>query len=218
MLLHGAVRDAPHWSGGESLRLEHDELEALDVDYIALGDYHRYRPPREFASDGSVPACYPGSFAALDQTEDGVRGVVLADVERGAPAVTRLLPSAVPPVQSLPDVDVSTCEDDMQAADRVAELVEQGSLPVVTLTGQTEYAVDPVRIEADLTARYSFARVRDRTRYYDSSRLGDLARRDDVVGHVARIGLTRIRAATGEDEVRLREHALRKALRALGVS
>ena len=73
-LLHGAVRDVPHWTGGDSLRLSKAELGALEVDYIALGDYHRFRPPAEFAADGSIPACYCGSFAALDHTEAGPRG------------------------------------------------------------------------------------------------------------------------------------------------
>lgn len=217
-LLHGAVRDAPHWSGGESLRLSRAELAALDVDYIALGDYHRFRPPMEFAADGTVPACYPGSFAALDHTETGPRGVVLAELDPGSPPVVRLEPSGVPPLQSLPDVDVSACSEDTEIVDRVAAAVDDGSLPVVTLTGQTEFAVDPERVEAGLRARFGFAHVRDRSRYYDSQRLGELAGRDDVVGHLARLGLDRIQGAADEDELALRERALRKALRAMGVA
>ena len=96
--------------------------------------------------------------------------------------------------------------------------MEAGSLPVVTLSGQTEFAVDPEKVEAGLRARFPFARVRDRTRYYDSQRLAELAARDDVVGHLARLGLGRIRMADDEDEVALRERALRKALRAMGVT
>jgi DNA repair exonuclease SbcCD nuclease subunit len=218
VILHGAVQDAPHWAGGESLRLTRDDLAALDAHYIALGDYHRFRPPEEFDKDGSVPACYCGSFAALDHTETGTRGVVIADVQPGRPVSVSLVASEVAPLQSLDAVDVSTCEDDLQAADLVAGLVQPGSLPVVTLTGQTEYAVDPARVEAELTARFSFAHVIDRSRFYDSARLGELATRGDVIGHVARLGLSRIRAAQGEDEVRLRERALRRALRAMGVA
>ena len=217
-LLHGAVRDAPHWSGGDSLRLSRDELGALGVDYIALGDYHRFRPPSEFASDGCVPACYSGSFAALDHTETGPRGVVLAEVTPGSAPVVRLTPSGVPPLQALPDLDVSTCSDDLEVVELVAGLVEASSLPVVTLCGQTEFAVDPERVEAGLAARFPFARVRDRTRHYDSRRLAELATRDDVVGHLARLGLDRIRAASDEVEMGLRERALRKALRAMGVT
>jgi DNA repair exonuclease SbcCD nuclease subunit len=217
-LLHGAVRDAPHWSGGDSLRLSRDELGALGVDYIALGDYHRFRPPAEFAADGSVPACYSGSFAALDHTEVGPRGVVLAEVTPGSAPVVRLLPSGVPPLQALPDVDVSACSDDLEIVEWVAGLVEADSLPIVTLSGQTEFAVDPDRVEAGLSARFPFARVRDRTKYYDSERLGELAGRSDIVGHVARLGIDRIRGAADEDEVRLRERALRKALRAMGAT
>jgi DNA repair exonuclease SbcCD nuclease subunit len=217
-LLHGAVRDAPHWSGGDSLRLSRDELGALDVDYIALGDYHRFRAPSEFAADGSVPACYSGSFAALDHTETGPRGVVLAEVTPGSVPVVRLIPSGVPPLQAVPDLDVSSCSDDLEIVERVTGLVDEGSLPVVTLSGQTEFAVDPERVEAGLAARFPFARVRDRTTHYDSDRLAELATRDDVVGHLARLGLDRIRAASDEVEVGLRERALRKALRAMGVT
>jgi DNA repair exonuclease SbcCD nuclease subunit len=217
-LLHGAVRDVPHWTGGDSLRLSKAELGELEVDYIALGDYHRFRPPAEFAADGSVPACYCGSFAALDHTEAGPRGMVLAELTPGSPPAVRLLPSGLPPVQALRDLDVSTCADDVEVVDRVADTVEAGSLPVVTLSGQTEFAVDPEKVEAGLRARFPFARVRDRTRYYDSQRLAELAARDDVVGHLARLGLGRIRMADDEDEVALRERALRKALRAMGVT
>lgn len=217
-LLHGAVRDAPHWTGGDALRLTPAELAALGVDYIALGDYHRFRSPAEFAADGSIPACYSGSFTGLDHTETGPHGAVLVEVAPGVPASVRLVPSRVAPLQALPEVDVSTCSDDLDVVDRVAGLVEDGALPVVTVTGQTEFALDPDRVEAGLAARFSFAHLRDRTRYYDSERLADLAARGDITGHVARLGLDRIRSAADEDEVRLRERALRKALRSMGAT
>jgi len=218
ILLHAAVRDAPHWAAGESLRVTRADLSALDADYVALGDYHRFRPPTEFAHDGSIRACYSGCFAALDHTEAGPRGVVIAEVAPGGPARARLVPSGVPPVQALSDLDISTCEDDHEAAERVARHVDPGALPVVTLTGQTEFAVDPARVEQELAARFSWAHVKDLTRYYDSARLAELSRRDDVVGHLARLGLGRIREAPEEAEARLRERALRRALRAMGVA
>ena len=217
-LLHGAVRDAPHWTGGGSLRLTRDQLASLEVDYVALGDYHRFRPPSEFAEDGSIPACYCGSFAALDYTEVGPHGMVRVDIAAGGTPDVELLPSGVPTVQDLPDFDVSTCPDELDVVERIAAAADPDSLPVVTLTGQTEFALDPERVEAGLLARFPYARIRDRTRYYDSHRLGELASRDDVVGHVARLGLDRIREAADDDEVRLRERALRKALRAMGAT
>ena len=142
----------------------------------------------------------------------------MAEVSAGSTPVVRLLPSDVPSVQAIEDLDISTCADDLQIVDRVAELVTDGSLPVVTLTGQTEFAVNPERVQAGLAARFPFARVRDRSRYYDSATLAELAARGDVVGHVARLGLDRIRDAADEEEVGLRERALRKALRAMGVT
>jgi len=129
----------------------------------------------------------------------------------------RHIPSGVRTLQAIPDMDVSACSDDLQVVDRVAAAVEGDSLPVVTLSGQTEFAIDPERIEIGLRARFPYARVRDRTRYYDSDRLGELATRDDIVGHLARLGLDRIGGAAGDEEIGLRERALRKALRAMGV-
>ena len=217
-LLHGAVRDAPHWSGGESLRLAQEDLSVLEVDYVALGDYHRFRPPADFAADGSLPACYCGSFAGLDHTETGPHGMVRADVVAGEPPRVELVSSGVPEVQDLADLDVSACTDELEVVERVAAGAASGALPVVTLTGQTEFALDPEKVEAGLLARFPYARVRDRTRYYDSQRLGELASRDDVIGHLARLGLDRIRQAADDDEVHLRERALRKALRAMGAT
>lgn len=54
VLLHGAVPDAPHWGEPSSLSLPLERLSELDADYIALGDYHRFRPPEEFAP---ISAC-----------------------------------------------------------------------------------------------------------------------------------------------------------------
>src|SRR5690606_17201053 len=78
VLLHGSVQGTPHWSSSPNvLRLTYEALAALPVDYIALGDHHRHRPPAQF-DGGRIPACYSGSFAALDLTETGARGFVVA--------------------------------------------------------------------------------------------------------------------------------------------
>ncbi|HET6637813.1 MAG TPA: DNA repair exonuclease, partial [Gemmatimonadota bacterium] len=87
VLLHGSVDFSPHWKiGRNALRLPVEALAALACDYVALGDYHGFRPPDRFREQ--TRACYPGSFAALDLTEIGPRGYVVAELEPGrAPRV-----------------------------------------------------------------------------------------------------------------------------------
>ncbi|MFW6040167.1 MAG: metallophosphoesterase family protein, partial [Gemmatimonadota bacterium] len=44
VLLHAGAADHPDWTGGHGLRVTSDRLAALDADYLALGDHHRFRP------------------------------------------------------------------------------------------------------------------------------------------------------------------------------
>ncbi|HEX7089545.1 MAG TPA: DNA repair exonuclease [Longimicrobiales bacterium] len=121
VLLHGSVQGTSHWSASPNvLKLTADALSTLGVDYIALGDHHRPRPPHEFDAAGSLPACYSGSFAALDLTETGPRGCVVADIEPGRPPVVRHVPFPIPRVEDVGEVDVSALESDAAVADAVA--------------------------------------------------------------------------------------------------
>lgn len=241
VLVHGPTRDAPHWSSsGNALPLEHDALAALDADYIALGDYHRHRPPSEFAADDSVPACYAGSFAALDVTEHGTRGYVAVDVEPGRAPVVDLRSSGVTPVANLGAIDVTGRENVAEVVERVVEALNAHAgasedqdgradaaasvgedaaiaVPVVHLVGAPEFPLSGDDVARHLAERFGHAKVEDATRYYDSARLNELAERDTVAGHVVRLGRRRIEDAEDEDARRVADHALRLALDALEV-
>lgn len=215
VLLHGSVPDAPHWEGGASLRLPLEALAALEADYIALGDHHAFRPPGEFP-DG-VPACYSGSFAGLDRTEVGPRGVAVVELAEGRKPAVRLRPSGVKPLMRVEDFDVTRAEDELSVADRIAAALPGDVLPIVRLVGEPSFPLDPDRVRIQLRERCGWAAVEDETRYYDSGRLEEVARQRTVAGHVARLGLRRARAADDEEERRAVDEGLRIALRALGV-
>lgn len=223
LLLHGSVIEAPHWRGGESLEIDPGRLGELTVDYIALGDHHRFRPPAEFGSwdgpdgEGSVPACYCGSFAALDLTEAGVHGAVLVEVEPGETPRVRRLPSRLRPVQELGEIRVDGLASETQVADAVAARVEGDAVPVATLSGQPSFPLDVDRVRSELSERFGQVRLLDDTRFYASERIGELAERPTVAGQVARLGAERADAAADEVERRVHERALRIALRALDV-
>lgn len=214
VLLHAALQDAAHWqASGNALVTRSEGLESLDADYVALGDYHRYRPPEEF---GDVPACYPGSFAALDLTESGPRGFALVDVEVGQPPTVRHVESGVRPVAAL-ELDVSTCQDDVEVAEKAARAVPADAIPVVRLSGEPSFPLDADDVATELRERYGHAAVVDETRYYASPRLEELSEQDTVAGHVVRFGRDRIAAAATPIEREVAQRALRVALRALGV-
>jgi DNA repair protein SbcD/Mre11 len=220
VLLHGSVEGAPHWTTSpNALRLTADALGWLHADYIALGDYHRHRPPAAFSSPaGVLPACYSGSYAALDLTEAGPRGYVIADLAPGQPPIVAHRPSGVAPVFDTGDIDVGGLASDAEVADAVAARVAQtGVVPVGRLVGTPGYPLHPPTVTEFLTARFGHAGLRDDSRYYGSARLDELGDADTVVGHVVRLGRRRIEEARADAERDAAERALRIALHALGV-
>ncbi|MDX1632481.1 MAG: DNA repair exonuclease [Thermoanaerobaculia bacterium] len=217
VLLHGAVRFAPHWADSpSSLRLDPEALESLEADYIALGDYHRFRRPSAFDPDGSIPACYPGSFAAVDLTETGPKGPVVVSLSRKGLAVDQI-PGSVPFVHEVGEVDVSAVESPAAVAERVAELTPEGAYPLVTVTGQPGCPLDPESVEIELRQRFGAAFVRDETTFYSAAFLDDLAEQDTVAGHVVRRGRRRIETAKDSGERKIEDRALRIVLRELEV-
>jgi DNA repair exonuclease SbcCD nuclease subunit len=217
VLLHGSVQDAPHWAGSRnSLRLTDEGLASLEVDYIALGDYHRFRPPGGFAA-GKVPACYCGSFAATDLTELGPRGYVVAELEHGVAPRVALHSSGVTEVVDLGRLDVSGQDGVAGVVDAIAARVPDESIPVVTLEGQAAFRLDAELIVNGLRERYGCAKVADRSFYFSSTRLSEIAEQDTVAGHVVRLGRRRIEEAGDARARRIADRALRIALGQLGV-
>ncbi len=217
VVVHGAVPGAPHWEGGSALRLPVESLAAMEVDYIALGDHHRFRPPEEFASQ-NAPACYAGSFAAVDLSEVGPKGVALVDLREGEPPVVELLPSGVREVIRAEPFDVSPLESEVAVADALGDWLPESAIPLVTLTGEPTFPLDADRIRARLDERFGCVGVDDKTRFFDPAWLEDLARENTIVGHVARLGLERIEEAAGDEDRREAEGGLRIALRLMEVS
>lgn len=222
VLLHGAVPDAPHWeTSPNGLRLPPEALAGLTADYVALGDYHRFRAPDGFGrfEGASIPACYAGAFAALGFGDDGPRGFVIAEVAPGRAPRVRHVPSGAPPVVDLGEIDIGGLDATEEAVDAVADRVPEGAWFVAELAGTPGFPLDLRSVRVQLAARFPEAafRVTDRTLHYASERLDELADEDTIVGHVVRLGRERIEAAAGEEEREVARRSLRVALGELGV-
>jgi DNA repair exonuclease SbcCD nuclease subunit len=216
VLLHGSVPGAPHWDlSPNAMRLPLEALAGLRADYVALGDHHRFRPPERLGPD--LRACYCGSFAALDLTETGPRGYVIADVEADLPPVVRHCPAAVAHVEELAELDVGECRSEAAVADAIAGRAPADVIPLVTLTGAPPFPLAVEEVETHLRARFPHARVIDRSSYFGSRRLDELAEEDTIVGHVVRLGRRRVETAGDERSRAVAERSLRIALRSLEV-
>ena len=216
VLLHGAVRKAPHWTPSpNTLCLERAQLAQLEADYIALGDFHRFQSPSDFDPAGKTPACYCGSFAAVDLSETGQRGYVIAELEPAAAPRAVHRSSGVPSVMRF-EWDVTGCESENEIIESIVLELEEEEIPVVTLVGSPACPLDAGKVALHLHERCGFASVRDQTHYFDSARLHELSRADTIVGHVARLGRERIDACSDGKDRQVADRALRMALRALG--
>ncbi len=221
VLLHAGMLDNPDWAGGHGLQIPPTALEALDADYVALGDYHRCRLPAEFPGNR---ACYSGSLAAVRVTETGPHGVVVVELSGGTFPAARLEPSSAPVLVDLESIDMSDIGSDLEAADRIGDRLEAGASesevskhPVVSLVGEPGFPLDGDRVQEALTERFGFAAVSDETRFIDSDRVRSLCEEPSVVGHVARLGRASIEGCSDDEERRIAERALRIALRALAL-
>lgn len=213
-VLHGSIPGAPHWQRGSALGLSWEGLAALEADYLALGDLHRFRGPDELQG---LPACYPGSFAAVDFTESGTRGAVLVELGSGAPRITRLS-SGVREVGALAVVDVSEHASDAEIADAIDGIADADAYPVIELLGEPSFPLDADAVKAILEERYGAAALVDSSRFFEAGRLEEIARTNTVAGHIARLGLERVASAETEGDRAAAERGLRIALRVLEVA
>jgi DNA repair exonuclease SbcCD nuclease subunit len=189
VLLHGALQDAPHWGEPSSLSLLPERLAEIHADYLALGDYHRFRSPAEFKQ---APACYAGSFAAVDIAEDGAKGFVIAEVGAAAPPAVRHVSSGVREVKRLGEVDISTCADELAVVEMLGERAPEGCIPFVQLIGEPAFPLDSQKVRTNLEERFGCVRIEDATRFFASTRLAEIAQERTIAGHVARLGQRRL--------------------------
>lgn len=219
VLLHAQVDDAQDGPAAERslLHVKREQLAALDVDYIALGGCHHFISPLDLDPSNRIPACNAGSFAALDAGEVGQRGFLDVEVEADLPPRVELNSSGLAEVVNVGTFDVTPYGSEMQIAEAIAESGSTGAIPVVELVGTPVFPLDADVVRAELCGRLGHALVNDRSTYSLSGRVGEIADRDTILGHVVRLNRDRIDTAENAAEQTLQDRALRIVLKELGV-
>lgn len=214
LLLHGTVDMNP--DGRAYNPYTSAELDALGMDYIALGHFHS----RIMGAGGRGRIFNPGSPEPLGFDEKGSHGVFAAEIEKagGVSSVNaRFLPINRRYYREA-SVKLEECATDEQAAEKAAEAFEAGSaddLYSITLLGTTAagFRLNRSRVAGYLKDRAFFVKIKDETiPAYDLAGIGS---EPGLRGVFAARLLARAAAAAGEEERRLIMQALYYGLEAI---
>lgn len=168
-LLHGALEGSPEWDYREKdLRFTLDQTTAWDLDYLALGHYHRFQT---LEISGRCLGCYPGTPEGKRFGENGERYVALVEVSHKASCVRAVaVQSRRLDVKSLDLSHLPTYADVVAAVNRFAS---PDLLLRLKLTGSLDVPLDTDALQAECEDGFFQLQLQDRTHCLDS----DFARR-----------------------------------------
>ncbi|RMF47401.1 MAG: DNA repair exonuclease [Deltaproteobacteria bacterium] len=207
-LLHGSLRGSPEWEyRGRDLPFTLGDLAEWDLDYVALGHYHRWQ---KLEVGERLFACYPGSPEGKRFGEDGPRYALLVEVDtRQARAEAVEVQQRMIRQESLV---LSAGMDDAAVASAVCEQAGGRDLVRLTLEGTLDRVLDIEALWQRCRPAFFYLDLVDRTRWHDLDHLDRLAREETVRGEVVR-RFMRLREQAESEEAREEiDQALREIL------
>ena len=155
MVLHGEVGEAASPYGA----ISEADIAASAMDYIALGHQHAYSGLRRA---GETFYAWPGCPEGRGFDETGEKGVILAEVDRGA-CRAEFIPLGGRRYEALA-VDLTDSGDHVQTV--LDAVGRDGSRDVyrVTLTGEPAFPPDLAAVRAALEGQFFALELRDETR------------------------------------------------------
>ncbi len=206
-LLHGSREGSPEWDyRKKDLPFTLPLLKTWNLDYVALGHYHEFEP---FIEKDRVWACYPGSPEGKRFGENGPRHCALVAVEPHRAQVDKLACNS----RTLAEMtlDLAGCQDEHQAAAKIAALGHGDMLLRLTLTGVVEAPLDLPQLHGLLAGDFFHLELIDRTGLFDSRFARRIEEEETVRGLFVRSARQRIAAAAPEEREIL-EEAFREVL------
>jgi len=181
-LLHGALEGSPEWDcRDQDLPFGLAQATAWDLDYLALGHYHRFQT---LTAAGRCLGCYPGSPEGKRFGENGPRFVALVEVEirsarvRAVPVQRRRL--------QVETLDVSRFGSTAGLAAAISNLGGEDVLLRLDLVGSRDAPLDLIALQAECEDGFFFLRLEDQTRCLDSDFARRLLREETVRGQCLR--------------------------------
>ena len=210
VLMHGQQRTGGA-RGAEEDIIRFSALKNKNIDYLALGHIHEYRPLK---LDERAVACYSGCLEGRGFDECGQKGYVLLEIDKDR-IKHQFVPIARRTLHTV-ECDVSDFASQLELEERVTTTVKDipaSDLVKVVLTGScaAEAQKDVDRLTSLLSERFYFAKVYDKSRVtirpedyqYDISLKGEFVRRVMASnlsdGEKERVIVCGFRALNGEE-------------------
>ncbi|MFA5516696.1 MAG: DNA repair exonuclease [Desulfuromonadales bacterium] len=177
-LLHGSRQGSPEWEHRKKdLPFTPATLCAWNLDYVALGHYHRFEIIEE---NGRALACYPGSPEGKRFGENGPRYAALVTVGPGSANIEKV--AVQTQVMEEGSIDLSGCEDAGRAAAAIVALGRPDLLLRLALTGIVEAPLDLAALHARCRDAFFHLDFDDRTRLFDSDFAARIGAEETVRG------------------------------------
>jgi len=224
-LLHCSLKGDPSWELHQhDLPVSPEDLDALGLDYVAMGHYHR----QQVVDVGSrTVAAYCGSPEGTKMTETGTRTVNIVELtpmdnDRAQVSVS------IRPVNTreIVDTDIDCglvmsrasdgVDSEADAIERIVNAVRQqlGGRELaeiilrLRLTGVVSEPLAPEQLEARLRTECAYAEVLDKTNWVTGADAQALAREDTLRGHFLREITAKLDAATDARDKAVLQRAL----------
>lgn len=170
-LLHASRKGSPEWNyRPKDLPFDLDQLQAMNLDYIALGHYHSWEVLHD--REGRVVACYPGSPEGKRFGENGPRYCALVEVAAGGGTVVKPLAVQSRTLEER-ELDLSGHGTVEGVVETILRLADEDLLLRLRLTGTVECPLNISVLLEHCRDRFFHLELIDRTRFFDS----DYARR-----------------------------------------
>lgn len=204
-LIHGSSSKTPGEDYKKYYPFEPKDVAKSKMNYVALGHYHSFRDE----TSGSVPAFYCGSPEPMDVSQKGAGSVVLGEIsEKGEIKISRIRVSET----EFDEVNVilDDIADIAELKRKIAEGASENLIRTAVLSGfvSPRIFIDARAIEEELGERFFRLSVKEKFRLAVSPE--DLAAfpPETILGKFVFLMNEKIKNATDEETVKLREESL----------
>lgn len=207
-LLHGSLEGSPDWEyRSKDLPFTLAGLKHWDLDYVALGHYHRFQ---ELQDASRVWACYPGSPEGKRFGENGPRYVALVEVGHRSARVEALEVQSRILLETILELEAGMSDSALVSA--ICKLGDDHRLVRLHLTGVLDRALDPELLQARCQPAFAYLDLIDETRWLQGDFIAGLAGEETIRGECVRRFQELLEQTTdkqGRDEI---EQAFREVM------
>jgi DNA repair exonuclease SbcCD nuclease subunit len=208
-ILHGALQGSPNWKVRPSdLPIDHSEIAACGLDYLALGHYHNFIEVREA---GTV-AVYPGTLEGRKFGEDGPRYLVIATLTPGNVTLEKRAWNARTLSQTSIDLLTAEIHDEKRLVERIGAFAGDREIVRVRLEGAADFSYEAERVQALIRDRFFHLQIDDRTYLVDTALMTQYRDESTIRGAFVRRTLDRLAHAATQEEKEIATLALRIGL------